>query len=258
VKRRKSIGCQIKCFFSGLFRRNKNSRQPEFRSVSRLYRTRSDPSFSIADSAPLSPLQPPGNHIRVKRSTPIRGEWLIDPSIVVPPALLVPLKNPKEKRHNLHLWSATSSIDACARVLKPSNANEGIGSEPSSSSLKEREPVMLTASTQAQLTFRIIRESNQPISVFCRGSSIRVYLPRSFEGTVRAETSGGGVRYSDEVAKKFVTVYERDGTTRHYIGDLCASKPGREQQKGCDRLKVIARSRDGRKKGTVYICYSDE
>jgi len=192
--------------------------------------------------------QPPTNYIRIKRNNaPITGIWNIDTTLQVPAHLLVTFKDKNEARHHLHLWSVNQPIDAVANVV-----GEG------------KELALITCSTLAKVNLRVSKPSNRTVSIFCRGSTISVRIPRTYRGSVKCHTQSGIVHFSPEIAKQISTIYEKGHESRHFIGELPSSiaiQDGENIEDGTldrDVMKLKAKSRVGEKYGEAYIAYEDE
>lgn len=196
-----------------------------------------------------TPDQPPTNYVRIKRNNaPIIGIWNIDTALHVPEHLLVPFKDKSEARHHLHLWSAGQTIDALINIVEGEKKGEGV--------------VLLTASSLGNVTLRVTKPSQRTLSIFVRGSLIKVFIPRTYQGTLKAHTATGSVFFSNEVAKRLRTVYEKGRESRHFIGDMdnvVGEGDAKEEEEGkYDVMKLKAKSRVGEKYGEVYIAYEDE
>lgn len=192
--------------------------------------------------------QPPTNYIRIKRNNaPITGIWNIDTSLQVPAHLLVSFKDKNEARHHLHLWSVTQPIDAVANVV-----GEG------------KELALITCSTLSKVNLRVSKPPNRAVSIFCRGSTISVRIPRTYCGSVKCHSLSGTVHFSAEIAKQISTIYEKGRESRHFIGELPSSiksQDGEEvegENPNHDVMKLKAKSRVGEKYGEVFIAYEDE
>lgn len=192
--------------------------------------------------------QPPTNYIRIKRNNaPITGIWNIDTSLQVPAHLLVTFKDKNEARHHLHLWSVSQPIDAVANIV-----GEG------------KEPALITCSTLAKVNLRVSKPLNRTVSIFCRGSTISVRIPRTYCGSVKCHTLSGTVHFSPEIAKLLSTIYEKGHESRHFIGELPSSVTSRDgeevegENSKHDVMKLKAKSRIGEKYGEVFIAYEDE
>jgi len=191
----------------------------------------------------------------------------------------VQFKDKTEARHHLHLWSVKQAINAVVNVV-------GDG----------KEVALITCSTLGKVNLQLDKPSKRLISVFCRGTVISVKIPRTYNGILKAHTGSGSVHFSDEVAKRLSTIYEKDYESRHFIGEM---KPGvpipdadadrdedreneeaevdggvagtqasgsggeiqsaeAQDEKKYDVMKLKAKSREGNNYGEVFIAYSDE
>ena len=127
---------------------------------------------------------------------------------------------------------------------------------------------------------------------------ISVKIPRNYNGIVKAHTLSGTVHFSNEVAKKLSTIYEKGKESRHFIGDMSSvgrvseeeeedlpevqdedcdedkddelpeqERPkeettskgkGKSKEPRYDIMKLKAKTREGETYGEVFIAYLDE
>jgi len=237
------------------FRQTANTSSSSKSTKSKAYRNSTAlPTSLNRNSIHQSTISSPStNYVRIKRSNaPIIGIWTIDTSLVVPEELLVPFKNKNEKRHHLHLWSQTQKIDAGANIV-----GNGDGT------------VLLTVSSEGPVNFAVSKPSHRKLSIFCRGSTIFIRIPRSYRGTLKAHSSTGSVHFSSEVSKVVRSIYEKGSESRWFIGRMDsrpnslvvagAGKDGVEGVgKGYDVMKLKAKSRVGDNYGEIFVGYEDE
>lgn len=83
---------------------------------------------------------------------------------------------------------------------------------------------------------------------------ITVYLPRAFEGPVRAKTMNGSVKYSPSVTAELTRFSDLSGTQRAFIGRFEPShwvqEPGASWEG--DELDLETRN------GSIYVHYLDD
>jgi len=210
--------------------------------------TRSVVSGSVPSSpAPHSPAfkSKPTNFLALSDEhdrDAVRGEFIIDPCIRIPPSMLPLLDEgeTEDDRKNLRLTSRFSSV----------NAEIGLLGSPSAPKPR-RTTIALTSdygSIHAQLhTF----DGAAPFSLIARAShgTIRLAIPRSFQGLLSVSTHHGSISISDTIVQNATQLGQRGTTRRCFVGDF--HLVGRDEWQG-DQVEIEASH------GSIRVKYVDE
>lgn len=180
----------------------------------------------------------------VFKDKPIRGCYVIDPLMQIPPSLLPPL-NAGEKdqdRKNLYLRTKDGSIDADIWLIGQDEASLNSGSRTTLS----------LSSNDGSITAKINTvKAVAPflLDIYARDGRVTVLLPRSFHGLLFL-TTRQSAKLSDDLLQRSTTLSTVEHTQRYFVGDI--SHRLFDNDWDGDELKVV--SRDGR----IMIRYKDE
>ncbi|KJA15295.1 hypothetical protein HYPSUDRAFT_48522 [Hypholoma sublateritium FD-334 SS-4] len=212
-------------------------------------------SPTAARYPPAPPNIKPSNFIRIMQpNARIKASWIIDPALRIPTAFLPPLL-PNETaatRQNLNLETRNGTVDADVYVMPTRRADR----KPSNQRL-----IIHTSSTNGTVTTTVhdvvTSESEKTrlpllISTSSANGRVFVYIPRSFQGLVRAEIRNGSLRYSSDVQALLTPLSDFNRTQRAFIGHLDTSKLENNAEWTGDELIVRAAN------GNVRISFDDE
>ncbi|KAK7046445.1 hypothetical protein R3P38DRAFT_2873838 [Favolaschia claudopus] len=177
---------------------------------------------SAATNTPNSPLPPdsvkPTNFLSLHRSnTPIKGVYVIDPTIKIPPPMLPPLAQDETEatRRNVYLQTSNGTVDVELFVV----AGTSGGNE-----VKQKVNMFVRSSNGAIITKLHAGPipSRPPINLTALTSngSVNIHLPRSFRGPLTIRTRNGSIRFSDALNADLTTFNEVNQTRRCFIGDF--------------------------------------
>jgi hypothetical protein len=132
-----------------------------------------------------------GNHFIIKRELGnIKGQFSIDPTVVVPPALLPSLPSGKTQP-SLAAETGIGAVEVDAHVISKANMNSKAtivaSSQIGNVMVRLVSPLNLSLFEESALRLRSHqRESTTPISIFASAEigAVRVFLPRNFRGTI--------------------------------------------------------------------------
>ncbi|KAF8553221.1 hypothetical protein OG21DRAFT_1414726, partial [Imleria badia] len=176
----------------------------------------------------------------------IRGEFVIDPSMDIPPSMLPPLGDNETEadRKNLCLKSRDSSVRADVWLL---------GSSPSSDSAqKPLRTTLALNSEHGSIRSQVhTLDGAAPFSLTSRTShgSVRLALPRSFQGLLSLSTRHGSITVSDAMLENATQLSQVGTTRRYFIGDFQVI--GQDAWEG-DQVEIEAPH------GSIRIKYVDE
>jgi len=216
--------------------------------------TASEASTAILNSS--VPNIQPCNFVNVFREdSKIKGTWLLDPALSIPPELLPPLSEgeSEQTRKNLSIQTKDGSIKATIFVLPTTN-------EAWRQTVNQPLRAFIDTSTKdGDVTIRIHEVPSQtdhriPIQLrsYSGDGSIRVYLPRAFRGVCRLKTKDGRIRFSKAVESSLTPFSDVNGMQTSFLGsmDVTEWQPGMDWNG--DELTLET------KDGNVYVYFDDE
>ncbi|KAJ7121438.1 hypothetical protein C8R44DRAFT_622750, partial [Mycena epipterygia] len=192
----------------------------------------------------------PTNFLSLSRGNgAIKGTYVIDPRLTIPPFLLPPLASDETEstRRNVHLHTSNGAIDVDLFVVGANDA-------------KRRVDVLLKSSNGA-ITARLHAPTTARPPIHLRAhtsnGAITVHLPRAFRGPLTVRTRHGSVRFSDALTADLTTLGEADGTHRCFVGtwgeagEWAGDKIDVETSNGSVKFAYDAEPRggDGKEKG---------
>ncbi|KAF6756296.1 hypothetical protein DFP72DRAFT_1066658 [Ephemerocybe angulata] len=214
----------------------------------------STPDASAASSSWLKgvPLPKPTNTVSfTKRNGALKGQWVIDPGLVVPSSLLPALSagETEEARRNLYVKAHNGALAAVVHLIPRPTAPDG-------RTRTTFEASTLNGSVKFAL-FEAVVKSCQPrrlpisLKLETLNGAIHIGIPRSFKGTIIGKTLNGGVKLSNDVEAN-VAYDTADGFTRRiFVGELVQDGSDPELE-NCDQIKADT------KNGAIKIRYVDE
>lgn len=141
------------------------------------------------------------------QSRNIKGKYLVDPTLVIPAALLPPT-NPGEDRKNLALRTDNGEVNVEITVPPVENYNGRV--------------TLDIESGNGAIKCGLHRSLNHP-PIFLHAQSLNgeivIRLPRTFHGTVTATTNNGAITVSDAIASHRKHHSDTKNMTRFFIGD---------------------------------------
>ncbi|KAF8908557.1 hypothetical protein CPB84DRAFT_1674153, partial [Gymnopilus junonius] len=198
----------------------------------------------------------PSNYIHVSRANGgVKGVWVLDPSLVIPSALLPPLSSgeTEDARKNLILESKNGNVHGDVYTLP-------LRDEPTAI-VKHRQHISILAkSWNGNVTAKIHdlqshpNETRLPLHISCTttNGNVNVYLPRSFEGVINMTTRNGVPRFSEAVQSLVVPISDISGVHRSFLGHFDASKWEGDTEWVGDELNA------GSSNGQVKVFFEDE
>ncbi|KAF7985463.1 hypothetical protein HWV62_5221 [Athelia sp. TMB] len=171
----------------------------------------------------------------------IKGQYVIDPSIIIPESLL-PINSSEGERRNVMLKSTYNPIDVDITLLNPRHpmgkpTTLDLNSTHGSVNLKLR---TMPADTPPRTPFHA--------AVIAKYGSATLWLPRDFQGLVSIYTLYGHVKISQQFQEHVTLRHEADHTQRLFLGDLTALQDGTVR----DEVHVMAEH------GGVRVRFLDE
>ncbi|KAG9311559.1 hypothetical protein JVU11DRAFT_7764 [Chiua virens] len=158
---------------------------------------------------PLSPSKPnlPNFLALSNDHDSIRGEFVIDPSIVIPSTLLPPLAD----RKNLSLTSENSSIKAQIWLL----------GQRAAAKAPQRTTIAL-ASTHGSIhaTLHTLDATPFSLTAAAHHEGVKLAVPTSFQGLLSLTTRHGRVSLSDGLIQNGTQLSQVGNTQRYFIGDF--------------------------------------
>ncbi|KAF9240453.1 hypothetical protein BU15DRAFT_74044 [Melanogaster broomeanus] len=179
-------------------------------------------------------------------SNSIKGEFVIDPSLRIPPSLLPPLPDGKTEadRKNLRLHCKCASVNAEVWLL---------GSPRSDTVLEEQERTTIDLSSDhgsINAQVKTIHEAAPFLLTACAPhGSVRISLPRSFQGFLSLSTQHGSIYLADAISQNATQLSQLDTARRYFVGDF--SLLGDSEWTG-DELRIEA------KHDSIRIKYVDD
>ncbi|KAJ7488113.1 hypothetical protein FB451DRAFT_1391064 [Mycena latifolia] len=189
------------------------------------FTSQSPPKSQVATSSELPPLLvaagpqapddvKPTNFLSLSRGNgSIKGTYVIDPRVKIPPSLLPPLAPDETEaaRRNLFMHTSSGSVDVDLFVV-------GDGE------VKGKKVNMFIKSSNGSLTARIHAPipARPPIHLTAHSAngSITLHLTRSFRGPVTARARNGSVKFSGALEAEVTTFGEAERTRRCFVGDF--------------------------------------
>nr|GAT44500.1 predicted protein [Mycena chlorophos] len=181
---------------------------------------------------PVSHAPPPPADIRptnllsvTKRDGHIRGKYVLDPKLKVPPQMLAPLDEEagetEETRRNLWLHTRDGFIDADVWVLSDEDAD-----------CKCRRKARLGVNTKdGHVSLRLHSTAFSPhiprtplsLSLHTHDGHVRLALPRAFTGPLTIRLKDGRYRFSPALSASTTVFSESKGIARCFVGDFAGS-----------------------------------
>jgi len=179
----------------------------------------------------------------VEKAAPIRGRWIVDPCLLIPPGLLPAVKS-KKRMDNLRLYSRNKPVQAILALLSETKSKSFLSMQSKFGA------VTVDITTRTNQRFSLNAESKR--------NDVTIYLPRGFEGPVTFKYKRFPPEFSEEVRSR-LTLFGRDckhGTA--FIGDWSKfgdgrpGKDGRYEHWDGDELVMSSKS------GVIRVAYTDE
>ncbi|KAI9457928.1 hypothetical protein HD554DRAFT_1758305 [Boletus coccyginus] len=172
----------------------------------------------------------------------IRGEFVIDPSIRIPSAVLPPLAEDESEddRKNLRLRSKSSSVHADIWLLGPQAC------------LKHRRTTIALTSDHGSIHAVLhALDGAAPFALtgLAKHGTIRLAIPRSFQGLLSLSTKHGSISINDTIVENATQLSQLGTVRRYFVGDF--SLLGEGEWEG-DRVELEAPH------GSVRVRYVDE
>ncbi|KAH8832074.1 hypothetical protein DL96DRAFT_1589861 [Flagelloscypha sp. PMI_526] len=174
---------------------------------------------------------------------PINNKFIIDPNLPVSRSLLPPLgsKETEGTRANLSLVSARSHVYAEVWVVPGPERELSTSMVPPSSIVR-----LNTQSIHSHVTLIVHNDAHTlPLRITCGStySKVKLYLPRSFVGTIKASSEYGRVKFSAAVRAQGTLLGNVDNTIRLFIGNMDPppNGSGEESNDRLDEVEVEAR-----------------
>lgn len=218
------------------------------------YNNTSNRDVIAGASSSSIPLQPafkskPTNYLHLfNKNNSVKGEYVIDPGMIIPTSLLPPL-SPEESeadRKNLSLHSTNGSVNGEIWLLGTQ------GAEPIDSKKPTKRTTLDIGSDNGSVTARvhtIHRAAPFLLTISANNGSVNVNLPHSFSGLLLLTTNHGSVSLTDTLSQNCTHLSQVDLTRRYFVGDL--SMVDDSDWTG-DELRVEA------KHGNIRIKYVEE
>ncbi|KAJ7152025.1 hypothetical protein C8R46DRAFT_483278 [Mycena filopes] len=171
-------------------------------------------------SIPLPPPIPntvkPANFLSLSRTNAtIKGTYVVDPCLKIPPFLLPPLGEgeTEETRRNVHLETTNAPIDTVLFIV-----GDGGQKEP------QRVDILLkTTHGSIKASVHAAATPTRPainLTLDTLYAPVVLRLPRSFRGPVTLRTQYAAVTFSDALTTNLTTFNELDNTHRCFVGDF--------------------------------------
>lgn len=189
----------------------------------------------------------PANYLSVDEThRPIKGTYIIDPSMRVPSTYLPPLGEGETERDrkNLHLHTRDGSVNVDIWLVGHQRHSE----------IRNGRTTLHVSSRDGSITVKVHAiDAIEPffLDVFTRDGRVTVLLPRSFHGPVALKSRHGGCKLSDELLQNSTPLGVADNTTRFFVGESPAACDSVSQVEG---YELKAETRDG----SVRVKYVDE
>jgi len=216
--------------------------------------TASEASTAILNSS--VPSVQPCNFVNVFREdSKIKGTWLLDPTLSIPPELLPPLSEgeSEQTRKNLSLQTKDGSIKATIFVLP--TTTEALRQTEN----RPLRTLIDTSTKDGDVTIRIHEVLSQmdhrlPIQLrsYSGDGSIRVYLPRTFRGVCRLKTKDGRIQFSKAMESSLTRFSDVNGSQVGFLGSLDVTEWQPGMNWNGDELTLET------KDGNVHVYFDDE
>ncbi|KAJ6454717.1 hypothetical protein C8R47DRAFT_1166884 [Mycena vitilis] len=167
----------------------------------------------------------PTNYLSLSRGNEsIKGTYVIDPRVALPPFLLPPLAPHESEatRRNVFLHTSNGSIDVDLFVVRGAVASES-GAEGKKEG-EGKEVDMLVKSSNGSITVKLHAPPapRPPLHLTATSSNgtLTLHLPHSFRGPLTLRTRNGSVRIVRALEGATTTVSEAGGVRRCFVGEF--------------------------------------
>ncbi|KZT36728.1 hypothetical protein SISSUDRAFT_1049464 [Sistotremastrum suecicum HHB10207 ss-3] len=177
------------------------------------------------------------NHLYVLRPKgSIKGAWVIDVSVLVPPSILPKIRD-GETRKNLKLHALAGKIAAGIELRRSGTTRV---THADIEAFADHGSVKLKIERSDTVRFRLLCRSND-------GSST-IYIPRNFRGSISMHVVDGEGTFSSAVSDHLTFISRQPSRSVHFLGDF----PGFNRPWDGDDVEVEVRN------GNIKISYVDE
>ncbi|KAF8331649.1 uncharacterized protein EI90DRAFT_2919520, partial [Cantharellus anzutake] len=190
----------------------------------------------------------PANYVYVsEKNNSIKGSWTIDTALSPPPAFLAPIEKAEDgERKNLYVQSTNGSLNVKVRLI-------------SSQDVVRRRAALYCASANGNVQVYVVSYHTdttfQAFHLVARSAngSIRVYLPRDFNGPIEHHTKNGTTVFSPGIRPNVQTFSSTRGEGKSFVGKI---DDGSEIESASDWTgdHLVISSNNG----SLYIQYVDE
>jgi len=200
---------------------------------------------SIPLPGPALPAIQPCNRLLITRKDSIKGQYLIDPELDIPEALLAPLKEGQERK-NLHI---ASDDDIKVEIWIAGRATRGPDAAPPG---KSRITTIDLKGEDVRARICVVDESPFVLNIIADKGDVSLEIPRSFTGplTMEFDRRGGGATFSSALQPRVATFYDVDELRKCFVGDFSSSGFGQGEWTGSS-INIKAREK-------VRMRYIDE
>ncbi|KIJ63805.1 hypothetical protein HYDPIDRAFT_188250 [Hydnomerulius pinastri MD-312] len=177
----------------------------------------------------------------------IKGEFIIDPSMRIPASLLPPLSEGETEadRKNLLLNSKTGSISAEVWLLRSRGGN-AFPEEKRKRTTIDLSSSNGSVSAQVQTIHGV---APFLMTIIAPHGTVKVSLPRSFQGLLTLSTVHGSVSLADNLSQNSTPLSQVDTARRYFVGDFSALD---NSEWAGDELRIEG------KHGSIRIKYTDD
>ncbi|TFK31750.1 hypothetical protein BDQ12DRAFT_693605 [Crucibulum laeve] len=212
-----------------------------------------EPQLAGSSTLTLPPPLKPSNFVTTTRTNrPIRGTWLIDPTLAVPAAFLPPLAEgeTEETRSNLYLSGTNGSIAADVTIAAQRTSDT-----------KRNRVLLYAKSTNGIVTVKL----HDPVptvtarfpfiaTVSSHNGSVNIHVPRSYRGPLTLKTKNGRAYFSEELEQHLSLQIETNGLHRSFLGEWTADCEEIDGMKSWTGDEIDAKTQNG----NINIQFDDE